>query len=207
MTALAIAKEAITLGLLMFDPENQPPQLAEGNAFEKFKELRAQLTARAGAGGRALALSESEHGGEPMEEERTDAGVQEAAPEAPAAPAPEPEPVSEAQPVTLQEQEPPESTPAPEALAREKVTEILAATNLPAASVLKLVEGDYPDEAGLQEAVRAEIEAVKAETGSGKPFAQGASSAPEHKPRTAEEASADFKRILTEVGMPYLVGG
>ena len=56
-------------------------------------------------------------------------------------------------------------------------------------------------------AIAAEVAYIKEVTGSGKPFAAGAGSAPERKPRTAEEAAADWNRILNEVGMPYLAGG
>jgi len=109
--------------------------------------------------------------------------------------------------VTLQEQqEPEEETPAPAMLDPETVTELVSASHLPDAAKAKLSEAEYADEGAVQAAVQAELAYIKEVTGSGKPFAQGAGSAPERRPRTAEEADADFQRILREVGMPYLGG-
>jgi len=155
------------------------------------------LVSRAGAGGRALSLAESESGGESMDEERNDAIEEQEA-------GPTEEPLEE---VTLQEQqEPEEETPAPAMLEPEKVQELVEATNLPDAAKAKLSEAEYADEEAVKAAVAVEVAYIKEVTGSGKPFAQGAGSAPEKRPRTAEEADADFDRILTEVGMPHLGG-
>jgi len=41
-----LATEAISLGTLMFDPENHPPQFSEQEAFDKFLELRERLKRR-----------------------------------------------------------------------------------------------------------------------------------------------------------------
>ena len=136
-----------------------------------------------------------------MDEEKTEA-IEEQEPE-PEAPAEE-----QLEEVTLQEQQEPEDPPAPASLEPEKVQELVAATSLPDVSKAKLSEAEYADEDAVEAAIKAEVAYIKELTGSGKPFAQGAGSAPEqHKPRTAEEADADWNRILTEVGMPYLVGG
>jgi len=152
---------------------------------------------RAGAGGRALSLAESNVGGESMDEERTDA-IEEQETE------PTEEPLEE---VTLQEQqEPEEQPPAPAKLEPEKVSEMVEATNLPDAAKARLCEREYADRAELEGAIGGEVAYIKEVTGSGKPFAQGAGSAPEKRPRTAEEADADWKRILAEVGMPHLGG-
>ena len=161
---------------------------------------------RAGAGGRALSLAESHHGGESMEEERTDAIEEQ---ETDPAGSPVEEPLEE---VTLQEQQPaddagePEEPPAPAMLDPEKVREVVDASSLPDVSKAKLSEASYADEEAVAEAVQAELAYIKEVTGSGKPFAQGGGTAPERRPRTAQEANADFQRILTEVGMPYLGG-
>jgi len=153
---------------------------------------------RAGAGGRALSLAESESGGESMDEEKTDAIAEQES-------EPTEEPLEE---VTLQEQqEPEEQPPAPARLEPEKVQQMVEATNLPDAAKTKLSEAEYADEEAVNAAVAGEVAYIKEVTGSGKPFAQGAGSAPEKRPRTAEESDADWKRILTEVGMPYLAGG
>ena len=150
------------------------------------------LVSRAGAGGRALSLAESEHGGESMADEEQ---VIEEADE-------------ELEEATLQEQqEPEEEAPAPAMLEQERVAELVGESNLPDASKARLSEAEYADESEVKDAVSGEIAYLKEVMGSGKPFAQGASDPPpEHKPRTAEEADADWKRILGEVGMPYLGG-
>ena len=110
--------------------------------------------------------------------------------------------------VTLQEQQAPEDeTPAPATLDPERVRELVAASHLPDAAKDRLAEADYADEDAVQAAVAAEVAYLKEATGGGKPFAQGAGQAPERKPRSAEEADADWARILAEVGMPYLAGG
>jgi len=149
---------------------------------------------RAGAGGRALALAESDNGGESMADEQTEV-IEEQEPE-----------TEELEEVTLSEQEEPEPETPPESLASEKVQEMVDATNLPDAAKAKLSEAEYADEEAVRAAVAVEVAYIKELTGSGKPFAQGAGSAPERRPRTAEEADADFSRILTEVGMPHLGG-
>jgi hypothetical protein len=154
---------------------------------------------RAGAGGRALSLAESDTGGESMADEQTEV-IEE---QEPAEEAPVEEQLEE---VTLQEQQEPEEPPAPAMLEPEKVQELVEATSLPDAAKAKLSEAEYADEDEARAAIAAEVAYVKELTGSGKPFAQGAGSAPEHKPRSAEESDADWNRILTEVGMPYLGG-
>ena len=90
-------------------------------------------------------------------------------------------------------------TPAPDPLPEERVTEALDATNLPKASRARLAEAEYADEAALEEAVKGEIEYVKAITGSGKPFGQ--SGGPPQKEPLTEEAQKDrFNKIMDEVG-------
>jgi len=153
------------------------------------------LVSRAGAGGRALALAESENGGESMADETEVIEEQ--------------EPIEEQlEEVTLSEQEEPEPETPPAMLASEKVQQIVGESKLPDASKARLSEGEYADEGSVEEAIKAEVAYIKEITGSGRPFGQGAADPPPAQtPRTAEEADADFKRILAEVGMPYLAGG
>ena len=99
---------------------------------------------------------------------------------------------------TFTEQEEPE-TPAPEMLAREVVHEALTKTNLPPVSVLKLAEAEYSDEAGLQEAIKAEVAEVKAKTNSGKPFGQGEGTAPPAL-LSEDEKTERFNNIMRQVG-------
>jgi hypothetical protein len=88
------------------------------------------------------------------------------------------------------------------------VIELVGESKLPDASKARLSEGEYPDEGSVQEAIKAEVAYIKEITGSVRPFGQGAADPPPaQKPRTVEEADADFKRILAEVGMPHLAGG
>jgi len=142
------------------------------------------LVSRAGAGGQALGLRESEAGGtEPMEDEMI---VEEQE--------------QETENVTISEQEPtpdPEPAPDPVKLAAEKVQEALTATNLPPASVFKLAGADYADETSLAEAIKAEVAEVKERTGSGRPFAQGGGGNPPGKePLTEEQKTVRFNEIL-----------
>ena len=138
---------------------------------------------RAGAGGRALALAESA-GGDTLDEETREQEPQE----------------SELEETTISEQEEPE-TPAPETLAKEKVAEILAGTNLPDVSKAKLAESEYPDEGAVKAAIAAEVEYVKAVTGSGRVTGMGKGSGPqpmtlEEFEKRAQERHAQIKRRL-----------
>jgi len=137
---------------------------------------------RAGAGGRALGLSESENGGTMDDKEKeTD--------------------LEEAEEVTISEQEEPE-TPAPVKLAEDEVSKALDGTNLPDASKKRLVESDYLTKAELDAAIVAEIAYVKEVTGSGKVFGQGGSTPVELTPEEiAERADKRYERIMNEVGM------
>ena len=85
-------------------------------------------------------------------------------------------------------------------LEREKVHEALTATNLPPASVLKLAEAEYTDEAGLGDAIKAEVAEVKAETNSGKPFAQGETAPQTKKPLSEAEQWERFNNIMRQAG-------
>ena len=104
-----------------------------------------------------------------------------------------------AEAATFTEQEP-EEAPAP-ALDKSVIAEALAATRLPTASVLKLAEAKYADEAGLQDAIKAEIAEVKATTGSGKPFYQGeGTAAPAPEQLSEAEQTERFNEIMRRVG-------
>ena len=148
------------------------------------------LVSRAGAGGRALSLAESNTGGEPMEEQEQTIEEQEQTPTE--------EPLEE---VTLQEQqEPEEETPAPAMLDQEKVQELVRATNLPEVAKARLFEREYADEAELEGAIGSEVAYVKQLTGSGKPFAQGGGTAPESKPLSEAEKTARFNEHMRTIG-------
>lgn len=131
---------------------------------------------RAGAGGRALALAESDTGGEGMEEER-EAEVEEVG-EAEAA----------AEPVTLAESD---------------VETALAETNLPEFAKTSLAAGEYETAEQLQEAIATVVAEVKELTGSGRPFAvgEGAGSEPLSLEEQEKRADERFDRIMREIGM------
>ena len=54
---------------------------------------------------------------------------------------------------------------------------------------------------GVLDSTQAEVTYVKELTGSGKPFAQGASQPPENKPRSDEERLEGFNKVMREVGL------
>lgn len=127
---------------------------------------------KAGAGGKALNLAESDAQPEPEQ------------------PAGDPAPVAEtvasteaqtsSDPVVIHEQEAQavvEEAAPPVYLDEAAVSEALAKTNLPAASALALLKGEYLDAAALVSAISAETKRIKEISGSGRPFAMGESSA------------------------------
>ena len=187
MTVQGIAREAITLGLIMTDPKSNG--MAPKEAFKHFMKMKERLT-DAGAGGRALALAESEsdNGGESMADEKNEV-IEELEPEA-----------EELETVTLSEQEEPEPEAPPETLDGEKVRELVEATNLPDAAKARLSEAEYADEETAGAAIAAEVAYIKEVTGSGKPFAQGASSAPEQQSLSEEKKTERFNRHMREIG-------
>lgn len=136
----------------------------EGKYIESFyKEgLGIDWVTKAGAGGHALALAESELGGETMEDEKLETTEVETKVEE-----------TETEDVTLAEQEKEEVHP----LAEAEVMRLLAISNLPQASKDRLAGTEYADEAGVKAAVVAEVAYVKKLTGSGKPTDLGASAA------------------------------
>jgi len=145
---------------------------------------------KAGAGGRALALAESEEVS--MPEQSTEGTTEQEVPEE--------EMAEEATQTTFAEQEEPEA-PAPEPLAAEKVKELVEATNLPKAARAKLTEAQYGDEGEAQAAIQAEIAYIKELTGSGRPFAQGAGEAPQATPLSEEDKLRRFNERCREVGI------
>ena len=132
---------------------------------------------RAGAGGRALALAESEGG--TMDELETETVETE-----------------EIEEVAISEDAP--EAPAP-VLSKEKVAEKLDETNLPKASKARLSEVDYADGPALEDAIKGEIAYVKELTKSGQPFGMN-SEPPTQTPLTEDEKTARFNERMREVG-------
>ena len=132
---------------------------------------------RAGAGGRALSLSETEEG--TMDKQHSEEKL----------------PGDE----DLQEQTPPEE---PTVLEKQAVQEALGKTRLPAASQVRLSEQEYQTEDELTGAIAAEVEYVKELRGDGKPFAQGSTSVPKQTPEQVKQAQDEgFNRIMREHGL------
>jgi hypothetical protein len=143
---------------------------------------------RAGAGGRALRLAEV---GSMEEEVKTEETEEEGGKAQ----------VGEAEPVTISETQPePETAPEETFLAESDVQAALGESNLPDASKERLANAQYADADVLQAAITAEVAYVKKLTGSGRPFAQGASQVTQPEPRTEEEKVAEFNEIMRSIG-------
>lgn len=175
---------------------------------------------RAGAGGKALSLAESDAGTadagtaedpqpEPAAESDAPAPVTIAEGEEQPEDAPVEQPAAEEQPEGQPEEQPaaedPQPEPAPEpapVLPAEAVREALARTHLPASSILELAFLTYADQATLDAAVAAEVQRIKETSGSGRPFGLGetaASHAAPPPPRARIEEAMD--RINARYGI------
>jgi hypothetical protein len=163
------AKELLGLVFLLLD-EKVPGDFARKKAVDLGRDLGVTVT-KAGAGGRALQLTEAET------MEKVEEVVEEA---------------------TFKEEET-EEPQAPVFLSESEVQELLDETNLPDASKARLAEGQYADEDGARGAIKAEIAYVKELTNSGKPSGMGGAAQP--KPLTEDEKLARFNQHLAEVGM------
>lgn len=144
---------------------------------------------RAGAGGRALAIAES--GGETMpgQTEEPPEGAQVAESQSDAT-----------ETVSLQEGDATEEAGAVvTALAEAEVRAALPA-GLPQPARDRLLAGQYADAAALSAAVTAEVEYVKALTGSGRPWGQGETQAPGPVALTEDEKRQRFNTIMRGVG-------
>ena len=127
-------------------------QIVEGrkaNVVEALTRISSiDWVTKAGAGGKALAIAESEDSMSDKDEK--DVNLDEGMP-------PEEPKVEE-----------PKAAPKP--LAEKAVAGILAETNLPESAKTYLAEGEYENAEAVNEAVTKHIEYLKAVTGSGKPF-------------------------------------
>jgi len=164
--------------------------------------LYLELVSKAGAGGHALSLAESE-GGSSMEPKikPAEAGAQSAPPAGagPEAPAP-------VQEVAIAEGGTPATTPAaapavPAVLAEADVLRALNASALPATDRALLARITWKDAAELSEAITAQMAHVKELSGSGRPAGLGGAQAPA---QPAELSEADrikrFNVIMDEIG-------
>jgi hypothetical protein len=147
----------------------------KGNIVEAITSATSvDWVTRAGAGGHAIALAESNTGGDAMsEEEQTTAQEQEQE--------------EGAQEATLQED-------SVTYLAESEVKAALEASRLPRQAQSRLAEGQYLDAEALKAAVEAERAYVKELTGSGRPFAQGDTA-----PADATMSEAEYEAERDEI--------
>ena len=146
----------------------------KGNVVEAITDVASvDWVTKAGAGGKALSLAESEV---PVDEKEIEKVVPQEE-----TPAEEPVIEAEAEAVIIKEQEVDE-----EPLAAEVVKEVLAASNLPKPSLKRLSEGTYEDTEALEAAIAYEVSYIKELSGSGKPFGLSESDN-EPKPVSVEE--------------------
>jgi len=197
-----IAREAIALGMMMLDPENQPAQISEHQAFSRFKKLRGQFVTRAGAGGHALPLSEAdeaaEEGNVPDKKKEDVAETEER----------ELHEGDEDAQDDVDEGTPPEETKDddPSPLTEARVTEILAGTDLSEPAREMLARSTYDSEEALDVAVKGLREIVKTAARSGQPFGMGGAD-PQPKQSMKERQVAGHKRFnetLRRHGRPEL---
>ena len=147
---------------------------------------------RAGAGGQALALAESENGTPEPEANVSRETVEETTPP------PEPEPVTE----TLQEG----ATVGPPVLEVAEVTRLLAEAGLPEEAMAALSFGQYADAGKLQEAIAGTKAAIRKAAQPGRVFGQGDTLPAGNQPETFEELekrrAVRFDSIMESVGLP-----
>lgn len=142
--------------------------------------LYLELVSKAGAGGRALALAESQ--GDDMPEDQETTTQEEAA----------------------TEEELHETEETPTLLAEADVICFLSETHLPQLSRNRLAEQKWETEETLKTAIVAEVAYVKAVSGSGQPFQQGGdnqAAVTETAHERERRRAKDFNDVMVEVGI------
>ncbi len=140
--------------------------------------LYLELVSKAGAGGRALALAESQ--GDDMPDQET---TQEEA---------------------ATEEELHETEETPTLLAEADVTRLLSETHLPQASRERLSKQEWENEDALKAAIVTEVEYVKTISGSGQPFQQGGNqtvAVEETASKRERRKAIAFNEVMSEVGI------
>ena len=192
----------------------------DANIVESITAIHSvDLVSRAGAGGRALEIAESDSGGEDVTETKTE--IEEVADEAQIVTLREDENETETeQPeaITAQDDAEPEAEPTtePEAedtddetddetpvLAAESVTGLLAESGLGADAIKLLAARPYQNEQEVNAAIGEMTAFVKRLTGSGQPFAQGKTTAVAVHERTPQEEIASYRAIKEKWGLRY----
>ncbi len=188
----------------------------EYNIVEAITEGSADWVTRAGAGGRALALAESDaapqDGGKTVDEKENETEVQEA----------EVVTLREEEQIGEQPQEPNEgeteqteqieqpdadtedTEPAEAALPTERVTELLSESGL-GEDAQRLLVRPYADEQAVGDAIAEFKRIIKKASGSGQPFAQGATQPARDEPITEADRVKRYQRIKQSYGLDYAV--
>ncbi|MCJ7558578.1 MAG: hypothetical protein MUP90_16915, partial [Gammaproteobacteria bacterium] len=159
----------------------------KGKLVESITQVQAvDWVTRAGARGRALAIAESEDGTMGKAKDKKDK-----------------DDLQETETVTVEETG--EDTKTVTMLEAATVEAKLAETKLPGAFKAALALGEYADDGVLAEAIAQAVKEVKAITGSGQPFAQGASqpvdAVPLSEVEIEEKRKVRFNEIMAQVGL------
>lgn len=192
------------------------PDGRKGNIVTKITQAQSvDWVTKAGAGGYALRLAESEQGANLMDKNKiVELLGKSALPEAARKRLAEREYADEAALNTaiatesdyikaLAEVASPETPAAPVTLAEADVKGILAKTTLPIPSQKRLAEGEYKDKAALETAVKTEISYLKEVTGSGKPVTAPAAAFGETRPKTLAETNKTVDAVVSRgFGVP-----
>jgi len=109
-------------------------------------------------------------------------------------------PVTETQETVLSEAGQ-EEQEAPKPLDGDAVKGFLKASSLPGAAQKRLAEAEYEDEGEVKAAITAEVEYLKAITGSGKPFGQGGGRPPEEERISEADVQKRFDDIDRQHGL------
>lgn len=191
----------------------------EANIVESITAIHSvDLVSRAGAGGRALEIAESDSGGENVTEKETE--IEEVATDAKTVTLREDEPETEteqpeveAQDETEPEADQTEDEPEAEdedeteveqdALSAESVTGLLAESGLGEDARRLLAARPYQDEQEVATAIGEMTAMIKRLTGSGQPFAQGASTPVAVQERTPKEEVESYRTIKERWGLRY----
>lgn len=150
----------------------------KGNIVEAITSaMSVDWVTKGGRGGHAIALAESNTGGEQVAEEEQVTTQQETE--------------EESQEATLTEDGGEEEITY---LAESEIKEILTASRLPQQAQGRLAEGQYLDAEAVKAAIEQERAYIKELTGSGKPFAQG-----ETAPTDAQMSEADYDAAYNDI--------
>ena len=191
----------------------------DANIVESITAIHSvDLVSRAGAGGRALEIAESDSGGENVTEKETK--IEEVADEAktvtlredendaeteqPTEPTAqddtEPEATTEDEPEAEDKEEETDEQPV---LSAESVTGLLAESGLGTDAINLLAARPYQTEQEVTAAIGEMTAMIKRLTGSGQPFAQGNTAPTAATPRTPQQEVESYRAIKEKWGLTY----